>query len=128
VNANYRRASGAVTVAALVAVLGGPAVTVGQEEVCAARLTVELDPDVPDVSNDGFLSSLLNRHFNYHLVLLRQDDQDPSVVEVELTGPGPEYRCQNVIETMRRDTRVESIRIESTRTGLANLTPALAGT
>jgi hypothetical protein len=128
VNANYRRASGAVTVAALVAVLGGPSVTVGQEEVCDARLTVELDPDVPDVSNDGFLSSLLNRHFNYHLELLRQDDQDPSIVEVELTGPGPEYRCQNVIETMRRDARVESVRIESTRTGLTTLTPALAGT
>jgi hypothetical protein len=128
VNANYRRASGAVTVAALVAVLGDPSVTVGQEEVCDARLIVELDPDVPNVSNDGFLSSLLNRHFNYHLELLRLDDQDASIVEVELTGPGPEYRCQNVIETMRRDARVASIRIEFMRTGLANLTPALAGT
>jgi hypothetical protein len=117
-----------VTVAALVAVLGGPSVTVGQEEVCDARLIVELDPDVPNVSNDGFLSSLLNRHFNYHLELLRLDDQDASIVEVELTGPGPEYRCQNVIETMRRDARVASIRIEFMRTGLANLTTALAGT
>jgi hypothetical protein len=115
VNANYRRASGAVTAAALVAVLGGTSVTVGQEEVCEARLIVEFDPDVPNVSNDGFLSSLLNRHFNYRLKLLRQDDQDPSIVELELTGPGPEYRCQNVIETMRRDARVESIRIESPR-------------
>jgi hypothetical protein len=112
---NHRRAAGAVAAAALVGVFGGASVTAGQEELCDMRLTIELDPDVPNVSNDGFLSSLLNRHFNYRLELLRQDDQDPSVVEVELTGPGPEYGCQNVIETMRRDARVQSIRIESTR-------------
>lgn len=115
VSSNWRRASGAVAAAAVVAVLGGTSPAVGQEEVCDVRLTIELDPDVPSVSNDGFLSSLLNRHMNYRLTLLRRDDQDPSLVEVELTGPGPEYRCQNVIETMRRDARVQSIHIEFTR-------------
>jgi hypothetical protein len=115
VTANYRRASGAVAAAALVAVLNGTSVTVAQEKLCDARLTVELDPGVPNVSNEGFLSSLLNRHVNYHLQLLRQNDQDSSIIEVELTGPGSECRCQDVIETMRRDARVEWIRIESTR-------------
>ena len=78
-------------------------------------LTVRLEPGVPDVTNAEFLTSLLNRHVNYRLELLRQDDQDPSVIEVELTGPGPEYRCQTVIETMRRDARIQSIRTESAR-------------
>jgi len=115
VSSNHRHASGTVAAAALVAVFGGASVAAGQEELCEVRLKVELDPDVPNVSNDGFLSSLLNRHFNYHLELLRRDDQDPSVVELKLTGPGPQYRCENVIETMSRDARVQSVRVESAR-------------
>lgn len=113
-SSSYPRAL-AVAAAAVVAVLGGISPAMGQQEVCDVRLTIELDPDVPNVSNDGFLSSLLNRHMNYRLALLQWDDQDPSLIEVELTGPGPEYRCQSVIETMRRDARVQSIRVESTR-------------
>jgi hypothetical protein len=115
VSANWRRASAAVAAAAMVGVLGGTSPAVGQEEVCDVRLTIELDPNVPNVGNDGFLSSLLNRHMNYRLALLRRDDEDASLVEVELTGPGPEYQCQNVIETMRRDARVQSVHIEFTR-------------
>ena len=87
----------------------------GQEDFCDVRLTLALDPDVPNVSSEGFLSSLLNRHFNYRLELLGQDDQDAAVIEVELTGPGPEYRCEDVIATMRRDARVQSIQVESMR-------------
>lgn len=109
--ADYRRSLGAI--AALLTVLLAPHTAVARDAVCDVRLTVELDPDVPDARSDGFLSSLLNRHFNYRLELLRQDDQDPAVLEVELRGPGPQYRCQQVIETMRRDARVQSIRIQS---------------
>jgi hypothetical protein len=32
-----------------------------------------------------------------------------SVILIELTGPGPEYLCQNVVEVMRRDGRILSI-------------------
>jgi hypothetical protein len=39
--------------------------------------------------------------------------QSSSVLEVELTGPGPDYRCENVIEAMRKDARVQSIELES---------------
>ncbi len=92
--------------------LGGPSTAAAEETLCEARLTVELSPDVPRATDDGFLSSLLNNHFSYRLSLLRQDDS--SVIEVDLTGPGPSYRCQNVIEAMRKDARVESIRVEST--------------
>jgi hypothetical protein len=112
VKANYSRASGAVAAVALLAVLGGPSTAAAEETVCEARLTVELSPGVPRASDDGFLSSLLNNHFTYRLEFLRQDGS--SVVEVDLTGPGPSYRCQNVIESMRKDARVESIRAEST--------------
>jgi hypothetical protein len=112
VKANYSRASGALAAVAVLAVLGGPSTAAAEETVCDARLTVELSPSVPRASDDGFLSSLLNNHFAYHLELLRQDDS--SVIEVDLTGPGPLYSCQNVIESMRKDARVESIRVEST--------------
>jgi hypothetical protein len=112
VKANYSSASGAVAaVVALLVVLGGPSTAEAKETVCDARLTVELSPGVPRASDDGFLSSLLNNHVSYRLDLVRQDSL--SVIEVDLTGPGPSYRCQNVIDSMRRDARVESIRVES---------------
>ena len=110
--ANYSRAAGAAVAAALLAVLGGPSKAAAEATVCEARLTVELSPGVPRVSDDGFLSSLLNNHISYRLELLRQDGS--SVIELDLTGPGPAYRCEGVIESMRKDARVESIRVEST--------------
>ena len=110
--ANYSRAAGALAAVAVLAVLGGGSAAAAEETVCVARLTVELSPSVPRASDDGFLSSLLNNHFAYHLELLQQDDS--SVIEVDLTGPGPSYRCENVVESMRKDARVESIRVEST--------------
>ena len=110
--ANYSRASCAVATVVLPALLGGPSTAAADETVCEVRLTVELSPGVPRTSDDGFLSSLLNNHFAYRLNFLRQDGF--SVIEVELIGPGPSYRCENVIESMRKDARVESIRVETT--------------
>jgi hypothetical protein len=112
VKENYSRALGALAAVAVLAVLGNPCTAAAEENVCDARLTVELSPSVPRATDDGFLSSLLNNHSAYRLELLRQDDS--SVIEVDLTGPGPSYRCQNVVESMRKDARVESIRVEST--------------
>jgi hypothetical protein len=112
VRGNYSRGCGAAAVLALLAVLGGPTTAAAEETLCEARLTVELSASVPSTSDDGFLSSLLNNHFGYRLELLRQDGS--SVIEIDLTGPGPSYRCQTVIESMRKDSRVESIRVEST--------------
>ena len=85
---------------------------VAQEAGRDVLLTVEVSPGVPRASDDGFLSSLLNNHFAYCLDFLRQDGS--SAIEVELTGPGPSYRGENVIESMRKDARVEAIRVEST--------------
>jgi hypothetical protein len=112
-SARHLRAYGAVASVALLAMTAGPRSAAAQEAaVCEVRLTVEVSPSVPQATNDGFLSSLLNNHFTYRLDLLRQDAS--SVLELELTGPGPNYRCQNVIEAMRKDARVQSIHVEST--------------
>jgi hypothetical protein len=80
-------------------------------EPCAMRLSVELTPDVPNPRDLGFLSSLLSNHPDYQLTL--QHQRDGSVIVLELAGPGPEYQCQNVIETMRRDARVLSVHVDS---------------
>jgi hypothetical protein len=74
---------------------------------CDLRLTVALTPDVPNPRDPGFLSSLLSNHPSYQLILLQQ--RDSSVIGVELTGPGPESGCSDVVETMRRDGRVLSV-------------------
>ena len=79
---------------------------------CDIQLTVELTPDVPDPSDAGFLSSLLNNHPGYRLELLRVID--PALIELDLVGPGPGYRCEGVIDTMRKDARVLSVRIDNT--------------
>jgi len=106
-------AYGAVAAVALLAMTAAPRSAAAQAAaVCEVRLTVEVSPSVPQATNDGFLSSLLNNNFTYRLGLLRQDAS--SVLELELTGPGPDYRCQNVIEAMRKDARVQSIHVEST--------------
>src|SRR5271165_147202 len=78
---------------------------VAQEAGCDGLLTVEVGPGVPRASDEGFLSLLLNNHFAYCLDFLRQDGS--LAIEVELTGPGPALGCENVIESMRKEARVE---------------------
>jgi hypothetical protein len=77
---------------------------------CDMRLTVELTPDVPNMIDAGFLSSLLSDNPNYQLSLLRQESG--SVVVLEFIGPGPYYICQHVIDTIRRDSRVQSVQVD----------------
>ena len=74
---------------------------------CVLQLSVELTPDVPDPRDPGFLSSLLSNHPGYHLTLRRVSSG--TVIDVDLTGLGPVDRCQNVIETMRKDGRVLAV-------------------
>ena len=105
-----RTGIGAVAALALLAGLGSQSAVAAPRE-CEAILTVALTPDIPDASDAGFLSSLLNNHPGYRLDLLQE--VDPSIVELDLAGPGPDYRCDGVIETMRKDARVLSIRVES---------------
>jgi hypothetical protein len=118
-NASWRRGAGAATVLALLAMFGGSTAAAAPSAACDLRLTVELTPDVPDASEAGFLSSLLNNHPDYRLELLRQDG--PSLVELGLSGPGPGYLCLGVIEAMRQDGRVLSVRIDSDETPTASV-------
>jgi hypothetical protein len=115
-----------VPAAMLLAMVGGRTASAAPGTPCDLRLAVELTPDVPDASDAGFLSSLLNNHSDYRLELLRQDG--PSAIELDLAGPGPEYLCQSVVETMRRDARVLSVRVDSPERPSATvvITPAPA--
>ena len=108
----YSRASCALAFVVLLALFCNSSIAAEDGSRCEIRLTVELSLGVPRASDEGFLSSLLSNHFAYRLDLLRQHGL--SVIEVELIGPGPSYRCENVVESMRKDARVESIRVEST--------------
>src|ERR1700682_2294944 len=78
------------------AAAGSPA-SAASPSPCAMRLSVELTPDVPNPRDLGFLSSLLSNHPDYQLTL--EHEHDGSVIVLDLAGPGPEYQCQNVIET-----------------------------
>jgi hypothetical protein len=76
---------------------------------CDVRLTVELTPDVPNPTDVGFLGSLLSNQVDY-LLSLRRERSD-SLLVLQLTGPGPDYRCQNAIEAIRRDGRVLAVHV-----------------
>ncbi|HEY4368849.1 MAG TPA: hypothetical protein VGN07_16560 [Steroidobacteraceae bacterium] len=89
--------------------LGHSVVANAASAQCVMRVTVEVTPDVPDVRDDGFLSSLLSNYADYRLSL-RQESDDSTII-LELTGPGPADRCQEVIEAIRRDSRVVSVQV-----------------
>ena len=74
---------------------------------CALRLALEVTPDVPNPADGGFLSSLLGNNSGYQLFLLKQVDD--THVSLQLQGPGPGERCQAVVNSMRNDSRVQSI-------------------
>ncbi len=91
------------------AAASGPA-TAASPATCDMRLGVVLTPDIPNPADLGFLSSLLSNHPDFQLTLRRE--RSDTVLALELSGPGPESRCWNVIETMRRDGRVLSVYVE----------------
>ena len=74
---------------------------------CSLALSVEVTPDVPNPGNGAFISSLLGNHTEYQLFLLRVVDD--THVNLRLQGPGPDERCQAVVDSMRNDGRVQSI-------------------
>ena len=71
------------------------------------RLSVEVTPDVPNPGNEAFISSLLGNHTDYQLYLRRVVDD--THVNLQLQGPGPAERCQDVVDSIRNDGRVQSI-------------------
>jgi len=104
------RRNGGILSAALLAALLVNNSAAAAPAVCNMRLSVELTPDIPDPLDSGFLSSLLSNQASYRLNL--RGWRPGSVIVLELMGPGPEYRCQNVVEAMRRDGRILSIHLD----------------
>lgn len=99
-----------VTAVMLLSALGiHTAAAAPEPALCDMSLTVELWPDVPNPSDPGFLSSLLGNHGSYRLTLRRQ--RSSTEVVLDLTGPGPDDRCENVVEAMRKDGRVLSVHV-----------------
>ena len=98
-----------LSTAVLATVIGVGAAVAAAPEACDKYLSVELTPDVPNPRDLAFLSSLLTVP-GYQLVWRQQNG---TAVELELTGPGPEDQCRNVIAAMRKDGRIRSISVHN---------------
>jgi hypothetical protein len=107
--AGWPRRIGLFGAVVLVSVLISNTAAAAEPGSCDVRLTVELTPDVPDPTDTGFLGSLLSNQVNYFLSLRRE--RTDSLLVLELTGPGPYYRCRDAIEAIRRDGRVVSVHV-----------------
>jgi hypothetical protein len=94
----------------LVAVWDGNVADAQAAAPCDVRLTVEVSSEVPKPRDAGFLSSLLGKYPDYHLVLKRQ--LSDFVLDLELIGPDSDYRCQSMVESMREDGRVLSVHMQ----------------
>ena len=77
---------------------------------CALKLVVELTPDVPNPRAGGFVSSLLGDNTGYQLTLRHVIDD--THLEMLLVGPGPKRNCREVVDSMRKDSRVVSIEVQ----------------
>jgi hypothetical protein len=75
---------------------------------CEYRLVMHLTPDVPNPSDQSFLSSLVT-DAAFQVTWREQSGGD---TVVDLRGPGPGHRCNRVVEGMRRDGRVVSVEIQ----------------
>jgi hypothetical protein len=79
---------------------------------CDMRVRVELTPDMPQPLDAGFVNSLLSKHSAFRLTLRQQDAYNPSVIGLDLAGPGPEAACREVVNSMRKDSRVVSVDVQ----------------
>jgi len=100
---------------ALLGVLGPAAADAAAQAApvtpCDLHLRVELSPDVPTPLGGAFLSSLLSHRAGYRLTLEWQEPGSAFLFALDLTGPGPETGCCEVVDSMRQDARVVSIEV-----------------
>ena len=89
----------------------------GTPASCDERLTVKVTSEVDNPADLGFLGSLLSGHPGYRLEIQQHDE--PSVMVLGLTGPADQ--CRDVIETMRKDKRVVSVRVDSEDTQVVSM-------
>lgn len=95
--------------ATLVALLASPPDHAQTVAPCSVRLQVQLSPEVPSARDPGFLSSLAGSP-GYRLVWVRALKEQMSVL-LELTGPGPAYRCEQEAARIAHDARVINLRV-----------------
>jgi hypothetical protein len=79
---------------------------------CDMRVRVELTPDTPQPPDAAFVSSLLSEHSAFRLTLRQQDLANPSVIALDLRGPGPDAACREVVNSMRKDARIVSVEVQ----------------
>lgn len=99
--------SAAATVLGLLAAYRASADDPATPPQCSMALSVEVTPDVPNPGNGAFISSLLGNHTEYQLFLVRIVDD--THVNLRLQGPGPNERCQAVVDSISNDGRVQSV-------------------
>jgi hypothetical protein len=106
----WPRGTGIFGTVVLASVLASNTASAADPAPCNVRLTVELTPDVANPTDSGFLGSLLSNQVDY-LLSLRRERSD-SLLVLQLTGPGPDYRCRDAIEAIRRDGHVLSVHVD----------------
>ena len=108
----------------LVAALSGVSAYAAPPAPCSSRLVVELTPDVPNPSDQSFLSSLLGNQLAYQLTWI--GEAGSFAIVLDLNGPGPEEQCQAVIASIRKDGRVLSVRSDPDETQSVSITAQAA--
>ena len=86
---------------------------------CEVRLAVAVTPAVPNASDLKFLNSLVSDHPNYRLTV--QQHEGDSLVTVNLSGPGTAEQCRDVIDAIRKDGRIASVRVEAEDTEVVSM-------
>jgi hypothetical protein len=77
---------------------------------CQLNFVLELTPDVPNVRDPAFVSSLLGDHGGFRLYL--QHVIDDTHLDMSILGPGLRRDCRQVLDDMRKDARVKSIQVQ----------------
>jgi hypothetical protein len=77
---------------------------------CSVHFIAELSPDVPNPRDGGFVSSLLGDHSGYRLYLRHVIDD--THLDMLLLGPGPKRNCRDVVESIRKDSRIQSLEVQ----------------
>jgi hypothetical protein len=78
--------------------------------VCQLHFVLELTPDVPNVRDPAFVSSLLGDHGGFRLYL--QHVVDDTHLDMSILGPGMRRDCRQVLDDMRKDARVKSLQVQ----------------
>jgi hypothetical protein len=76
---------------------------------CTLRFVATLSPDVPNPRDSSFVSSLLGDHGGYALYL--EHVIDDTHLDMLLVGPGPRRNCRQVLDSIGKDSRIQSVNV-----------------